>query len=305
MACDRDDNSYNDTMPELPEVETVVRGLRASLVGRTVTRVIIEWPGSIAAPNPKLFAERLTGRTVRGVGRRGKWVLIDLDDDQVLLIHLRMTGQLLLEPAGCLEDRGCERAYTRVVFCLGNGLDLTDSRMDYGRLRFSDMRKFGRLILTRNPDDVLGKLGPEPLADDFTVERFERMLAERRGRIKSLLLNQRFLAGLGNIYVNEALWQAGIHPLRSADSLSSDEVEELHRAIRSLLRAAIIEGGTTLQNGNFKQANGEAGEFADRLLVYDREGEPCARCGIPIERVTVGQRGTYFCPGCQLRSADE
>jgi formamidopyrimidine-DNA glycosylase len=281
-------------MPELPEVETVVRGLRASLIGCTVTEVVIHWSGSVGAPDPELFAQRLTGRTVTCVGRRGKWIVIDLDDGQTLLIHLRMTGQLLLEPNECTEDKDRERDYTRVVFLLSDG-----AGRERWCLRFSDMRKFGRLILTGDPSDVLGELGPEPLADDFTVERFERMLAERRGRIKSLLLNQRFLVGLGNIYVNEALWQARIHPLRPADSLSSEEVEKLYRAIRSLLRAAIIEGGTTLENGNFKQANGEAGEFGGRLLVYGREGERCGCCGTPIERIKVGQRGTYVCPECQ------
>jgi formamidopyrimidine-DNA glycosylase len=275
-------------MPELPEVETVVRGLRTSLKGCTVTNVVVRWPGSIGAPDPARFVQRLVDRTVTRVDRRGKWIVIGLSDGQALLVHLRMTGQLLLEEAGCPEDK-----YTRVIVCLDGGK----------RLRFSDMRKFGRLILTRSPGDVLGQLGPEPLAEDFTVKRFERMLARRRGRIKSLLLNQRFLAGLGNIYVNEALWQAHIHPLRSADSLSSDEVAELHQAICSVLRAAVLEGGTTLENGNFKQANGEAGEFASQLLVYGREGEPCECCGKPIERITVGQRGTYVCPECQPPSA--
>jgi formamidopyrimidine-DNA glycosylase len=155
------------------------------------------------------------------------------------------------------------------------------------------------MILTGDPGEVLGDLGPEPLGDGFTVERFGEMLARRRGRIKSLLLNQRFLAGLGNIYVNEALWKARIHPLRPADSLSPAEVEALHRAIQSTLRAAIGEGGTTLANGNFRQADGASGEFACRLLAYGRDGEPCSCCGAPIERITVGQRGTYVCPKCQ------
>jgi len=290
LPCGQDGNSYNVAMPELPEVEAVVRGLNASLTGCTVRRVIIRWPGSVGAPDPTLFAQRLVDRTVTSVNRRGKWIVIDLSDGQALLVHLRMTGQLLLEEAECSEDK-----YTRVIIYLDSGR----------RLRFSDMRKFGRLILTRNPGAVLGRLGPEPLADDFTAERFEGMLARRRGRIKSLLLNQRFLAGLGNIYVNEALWRAHIHPLRSADSLSSEEVEELHRAIRSVLRAAIMEGGTTLENGNFRQVNGEAGEFASQLLVYGRGGEACGCCGTPIKRMKVGQRGTYFCPECQPLSAGE
>jgi len=210
--------------------------------------------------------------------------VIRLDDGHALLVHLRMTGQLLLELTACPPAN-----YTRVVFDLKSG----------GRLRFSDMRKFGRLILTNNPGEVLDDLGPEPLGDAFTLKRFQHMLGERRGRVKSLLLDQRFLAGLGNIYVNEALWKARVHPLRPADSLSPTEVAALHRAIRSTLHAAIGGGGTTLDNGNFRQADGAAGEYASQLLAYDREGEPCPCCGAPLERITVGQRGTYVCPECQ------
>ncbi len=209
---------------------------------------------------------------------------MEVDDEETLLIHLRMTGQLLLEST----DRPLDK-YARVVFDLDSGK----------RLVFSDMRKFGRLILTDEPDDVLRDLGPEPLSDDFTAECFKHMLEKRRGRIKSLLLNQRFLAGLGNIYVNEALWRARIHPLRPADSLAAGEVRELRRAMRSILRAAIEEGGTTLEDGRFRRADGRTGEFADQLLVYGCEGEPCPRCGTLLERITVGQRGTFFCPSCQ------
>jgi formamidopyrimidine-DNA glycosylase len=277
-------------MPELPEVETIVRDLNARLAGLAITEVTVHWPGSIDAPDPRTFVQLLTGRTLTGVHRRGKWVIIDLDDGQTLLVHLRMTGQLVLE-----SKRNAEDKYARLTFSLDNGQ----------RLRFSDMRKFGRLILTRDPSDVLGGLGPEPLADDFTVQRFESMLASRRGRIKSLLLDQQFLAGLGNIYVNEALWRACIHPLRSADSLTTEEVARLHRAIRSVLGAAIDEGGTTLENGNFRRADGAAGEYASQLLAYGRAEEPCAGCGTAIERIVVGQRSTYYCPKCQPPPADE
>jgi formamidopyrimidine-DNA glycosylase len=276
-------------MPELPEVETVVRGLRAPLTGRTITTVAIRWPGSIGAPDPDAFAEQLTGRVITDINRRGKWVVIELSGGHTLLAHLRMTGQLVLESAECPEDE-----YTRVILYLDNGQ----------RLRFSDMRKFGRLILTEDVDEVLGDLGPEPLAEDFTVGRFKRMLAQRRGQIKSLLLNQRFLVGLGNIYVNEALWRAGIHPLRSANSLSSAEVEALYRAMRSLLRAAIVGGGTTLDNGNFRQVDGSSGDFANQLEIYGRECEPCLRCGASVERVKVGQRSAFFCPCCQPMPGD-
>jgi formamidopyrimidine-DNA glycosylase len=276
-------------MPELPEVETVVRGLRRPLTGRTITRVVIRWSGSIGAPDADAFAQQLTDQMVADVGRRGKWVVIKLSGERTLLIHLRMTGQLVLEPADCPDDR-----YTRVMLRLDNDQ----------RLRFSDMRKFGRLILTEDVGEVLGDLGPEPLADDFTVEQFREMLEQRRGRIKPLLLNQRFLVGLGNIYVNEALWQASVHPLRTANSLSPAEAEALYDAIRSVLRAAIAERGTTLENGNFRQVDGSSGDFANQLEVYGRECEPCLRCGTSLERITVGQRSAFFCPRCQPEPED-
>jgi formamidopyrimidine-DNA glycosylase len=271
-------------MPELPEVETVVRDLRAPLAGRRIARVAISWAGSIRAPDPGTFVREITGRCVTGVERRGKWIILKLCSGAALLVHLRMTGQLVLEPADAPDD-----AYARLILCLDRGQ----------RLRFSDMRKFGRWVLTDDAENVLGDLGPEPLAAGFTVDEFATMLAQRRGRIKPLLLNQRFLAGMGNIYVNEALWQARIHPLRPANSLTSEEVAALHRAVRTVLRAAIGEGGTTLENGNFRRADGGTGGFAGQLLVYGREGEACVACGEPVERITVGQRGTYLCPCCQ------
>lgn len=275
---------YNQPMPELPEVETVVRGLYDLLPGRTISAVDVRWSRSVAAPDAAAFARRLVGQTIARVRRRGKWIVIDLQGGDVLLAHLRMTGQLLVEPAGFPEGD-----YTRVV------LHLDDDR----QLRFSDMRKFGRLILTDNPGTVLGHLGPEPLDLDFTPEMLQQFLANRRGRIKSLLLDQRFLVGLGNIYVNETLWEARIHPLRSACTLSQEEARRLHEAIRSVLQAAIDAGGTTLANGSFRQADGGTGRYASRLQIYDCEGESCPSCEAPVERIVVGQRGTYLCPCCQ------
>ncbi|MEE9615735.1 MAG: DNA-formamidopyrimidine glycosylase [Anaerolineae bacterium] len=271
-------------MPELPEVETVARGLRASLVGHTITGVEVRWARSIIPSSPTVFARRLTGQTVTGVGRRGKWVVITLSGGDTLLAHLRMTGQLVLGPGDFPGDR-----HVRVLFFLDDGWCL----------RFSDTRKFGRLHLIDDPAGVLGGLGPEPLADDFTAARLREMLARRRGRIKPLLLNQRFLAGLGNIYTDEALWRARIHPLRQANSLTPTDVRRLHRAIRAVLRAAIAAGGTTLPDATYQQADGRSGEFADRLAVYGRAGQSCPRCGTTIERFRVSQRGTHFCPRCQ------
>ena len=281
---------YNaSAMPELPEVETVARGLRASLVGRSIVGVDVRWARSVVPPDPPAFARRLTGQEISDVGRRGKWLVIALGEEDTLLVHLRMSGRLVLESEACLDDR-----HLRVLLFLD----------DDSRLRFFDQRKFGRMVLTAEPEDMLGDLGPEPLADDFTPQRFSEMLTRRRGRIKPLLLNQRFLAGLGNIYTDEALWRAGVHPLRTADTLTPAEVRRLHQAIRSVLRAAIANGGTTLPDRTYLQADGQMGEFAGRLGVYGREGQLCPRCGASIERIRVGQRGTHFCPCCQpLREA--
>ena len=282
-------------MPELPEVETVARGLRASLVGRTIVGVEVRWARSIISSDPAAFARRLAGQAVTGVGRRGKWLVVALSGGGTLLVHLRMTGQLVLGPGGGYGESPCsdgecpDDRHVRVLLFLDDGRCL----------RFSDTRKFGRLWLVDDPAGVLGELGPEPLGDDFTVARLQDMLARRRGRIKPLLLNQRFLAGLGNIYTDEALWRAGIHPLRRAGTLSPAEMRRLHRAIRFVLRAAIASGGTTLPDGTYQQADGRSGEFASQLAVYGRAGQPCPRCGTAIERIRVSQRGTHFCPHCQ------
>jgi formamidopyrimidine-DNA glycosylase len=274
-------------MPELPEVETVARGLQASLVGRTIVGVEVRWARSAIPPDPAAFARCLTGKTITSVGRRGKWVVVGLSGGKALLVHLHMTGQLVLEARGCLDEERDQ--HVRVLILLDDGRSL----------RFSDTRKFGRLWLVDDPVEALSDLGPEPLADDFTAARFEELLASRRGRIKPLLLNQRFLAGLGNIYADEALWRAGVHPLRRAYTLTPAETRGLHRAIRSVLQAAIASGGTTLVDEAFRHADGRSGEFAGRLAVYGRAEQPCPRCGTTIERITVSQRGAHFCPRCQ------
>jgi len=288
-------------MPELPEVETVVRGLQSSLTECTITGAEVLWARSVVPPDPPAFARRIAGQQVTGVGRRGKWIVITLDGRDTLLVHLRMTGRLVLErppqprevpPSN--DEEGAAGRHLRVLLILDDGR----------QLRFFDQRKFGRMVLTTEPQKVLSTLGPEPLADDFTVTRLAEMLAQRRGRIKPLLLNQRFLAGMGNIYTDEALWQAGVHPLRRADSLSPAEVRKLHQAIRSVLQAAIAQGGTTLPDATYQQLDGSLGEFSHQLAVYGREGQPCPRCGISIQRIKVSQRGTHFCPRCQPSVCD-
>jgi formamidopyrimidine-DNA glycosylase len=221
------------------------------------------------------------------VARRGKFITMQLGTGQTLLTHLRMTGKLLiLSPdVDPLAD-----PHVRVCFQLDDGRWLV----------FSDTRKFGRMYLVDDPLEVLGKLGPEPLSDAFNPTRLTELFAGRTGRIKPLLLNQSFLAGLGNIYADEALWRARIHPLRGAATLTSDEVARLHDGIVSVLREAIADGGTSLRDNQYRQPDGEAGAYQDLLAIYGRAGRNCPRCGATVERLVVGQRGTHICPRCQV-----
>ena len=262
-------------MPELPEVETYARGLRP-LIGRTFLGARVLWPRS-APTGPELLGPRIAGQVVQDVARRGKYIVLTLTDD-TLLVHLKMTGQLVVAPADAPPD-----PHARVVFDLDGGEEL----------RFHDPRKFGRVYLVTDPAQVTGALGPEPLADDFTPEGFAARLAGRRGRLKSLLLDQTFVAGVGNIYADEALHRAGLHPLRPADTLTPDEQARLYAAIRAVLAQAIANRGTNLDWAYTQGRN------QDALQVFHRHGQPCSTCGTPIERILVGQRGTHFCPTCQ------
>ena len=270
-------------MPELPEVETVVRGLRDTLVGRTVSAVTVRWPRTIARPGVGEFKDSIAGRRVVSVSRRGKYIVAGLDRGY-LLIHLKMSGRLLVVPKDDPLDK-----HTHTILDLDNG----------SQLRFRDVRKFGRVYLVDEVERVTGRLGPEPLDADFTVDRFRQLLERRSGRLKPLLLNQEFVAGLGNIYADEALFAARLHPLRKADTLADDEQARLHMSIRGVLQDAIDARGTTLDDGGYVDARGRAGAFQQQLAVYARGGEGCTCCGTPIERVVVGGRSTHFCPFCQ------
>lgn len=271
-------------MPELPEVETVARGLRASLVGRTISGVTVGWPRTVACPMVDEFRERIAGRRVVSVGRRGKYLVVGLDVGY-LLIHLKMSGRLQVAPAEEPLDK-----HTHTVFDLDNGQ----------QLRFQDARKFGRVYLVAELNEVTGGLGPEPLADDFALHEFRRLLARRSGRLKSLLMNQEFLAGIGNIYADETLFAARLHPLRKANSLTPDEQARLYKAIRSVLRRAIEGRGTTLGNGGYLDARGQAGAYQEQIAVYGRQGAPCFSCQTPIERMVIGGRSSHYCPTCQI-----
>jgi len=273
-------------MPELPEVQTVVNDLRgAGLTGVRLSGSRVAWPRTVSPLDPDAFRQALEGRTIAGIDRRGKYIVIRLDLG-ALLIHLRMSGRLRLVP-------GTESAaaHNRVVLLLSDGR----------ALHFDDPRKFGRAQWTPDPETVLHRLGPEPLDPDFTPRDLAARVLPRRRPLKPLLLDQTVLAGLGNIYVDEALFEARLHPCRRADRLTEQEVLALHAAIQGVLRRAIANQGTTLGRGmtHFYSVGGRRGRNEDGLQVFRRHGLPCPRCGSILERFTLGGRGTHVCPVCQ------
>lgn len=272
-------------MPELPEVETYARDLAACLPGRMLAGARVTWARQLPRNEPDAFGARLAGQSVVSVGRRGKYLVLRLSHDW-LLVHLKMSGRLCLSGTGAPPD-----PHAHVVLALDSG----------DELRFHDPRKFGRMYLLDDPTPVLGALGPEPLSDGLTPQVLRARLAGRRGRLKPLLLDQTFLAGLGNIYVDESLWQSLVHPLRQAGTLAEGEVDRLHGAIRDVLSRAIDARGTSFSTGGYRDLTGNAGEMQGSLAVFRRTDAPCPRCGTPIARIVVAARGTHFCPTCQVR----
>ena len=276
-------------MPELPEAETIVHGLRRSVVGRRIRRVEVVHADVLRAP-PRAFARAARGRTIEGVGRRGKKVLAFLDGGRVLAVGLGMTGRLLPFDR---PPRGTERpTHPAVRFRFEDG----------GTLVFDDQRRFGTVEVLEAAEWAAydARLGPEPLGRGFTPLRLARDLGQSRSPVRSWLLDQRRIAGVGNIYAVEALHRAGIHPVRPTDEVNADEARRLHAAIREVLRAAIRHGGTTIRD--YRNADGGEGAYGPRLRVYGREGEPCLRCGTPVQRVVLSNRSAYFCPACQPAS---
>jgi formamidopyrimidine-DNA glycosylase len=266
-------------MPELPEVETIVRYLRREEVpGRTITRVAVAWPPMVQC-SPLSVLTELPGRSIQTVNRRGKYMVFPLSGAVTLLMHLKMSGRVYV----CASDAPPD-PYARITFALDDGREM----------RFRDPRKFGRVYVTPDVARVLGHLGPEPLAEDFTAETFLARIKGRRGMIKPLLMNQSFLAGIGNIYADEALFQARIHPRRRAETLTEAEKRALYHAIRRVLIRSIELNGATLPDGMYP-----GGSFQNDFCVYGRGGQPCPVCGSAIERIKIGQRSSYFCPECQ------
>jgi formamidopyrimidine-DNA glycosylase len=285
-------------MPELPEVETIARELRPLIVGRTIRDVWFDWPRQIKHPPPEDFAVRTRDREIVAVERRAKWVIVSLGpqdgprgdpEPAVLAIQVKMTGQLDVVPRDGPRDK-----HVHAVFALDNDHEL----------RLRDTRKFGRLAVysAEEAERVLGGLGPEPLAEAFTVARFRHLLRRRKARLKPLLMDQAFLAGVGNIYADEALWRARLHPLRSAAGLRPDQERELYRALRDVLSEAIEHRGSSVDD---YRAPGGIGQMQHRLNVYGRTGKPCPRCGRPTRRMVIGARSSHFCSWCQRLPARE
>ena len=283
-------------MPELPEVESVRRRIAPVLEGRRFERVEISDPRLVRPYEPAEVAAELTGERVESVDRRGKYLIVRFESGRALLIHLRMTGSLGHHERGT-ED---EEPHRRAVVRLDNGSDVT----------YRDVRRFGTwLLLERGELEPYldAKVGEEPLDALFTAARLGAKLERRRAPIKAALLDQRTLAGMGNIYVDEALWRARIHPLRPAETIDRNELRRLHAAIRKSLEVGIARQGSTLRD--YRLPDGGQGTMQHEFKVYGRGGEPCDRCGTPIAKSRVGGRGTWFCPTCQpfdpIRSAKE
>ncbi len=295
-------------MPELPEVETVARDLQRWVAGATIRDATVHWDRTIRHPQPaERFAAEIAGATIRRATRRAKTVLLHLDDGRVMTVALRMTGALIVTDPGTADD-----PYARVVFRLADGR----------QLRYRDVRKFGRIGLWPGGGlrsvgagrgarskrvaeggrryrigEVFSGHGPEPLQRGFSAQRLAERLARRSAKLKTLLLDQSFIAGVGNIYADEALWRARLHPLRAANTLDDADVRRLHRSVRLVLRQGIANSGSSFSD--YVRADGSRGENAERLAVYRRTDRPCYRCGRPIRRIVVGQRSTHFCPRCQ------
>ena len=275
-------------MPELPEVETVIKGLRPLIKDKIVTAVEIREENMIAYPKDSIseFKEDLVGSKIEAINRRGKYIIIQLNNNKNMVIHLRMTGKLLVKEVKEFRDK-----HTHVIFSLNDGQEI----------RFNNIRKFGRVYLIdkNHPEQAggLADLGPEPLSDNLTLEDFKKLFENRRALMKSLLLNQHFIAGIGNIYADEILFRAGVKPDRTADTLNEEEKEAIYHNMREILKKGIIYGGTTFSD--YVNAFGEKGSFQEELRVHQREGEACYDCGSIIEKIKVSGRSTYFCPQCQ------
>jgi formamidopyrimidine-DNA glycosylase len=265
-------------MPELPEVETIKNELMPHVIGKKIVNISIAWDRMVKQPSVKEFLAGVIGQRIISLKRRGKYLLFGLSSGETLVMHMKMTGSLLVNDG---EDK-----FVRAV------IDLEDARIS-----FRDPRKFGAMWLTENGDAIDKSLGPEPLEESFTHKVFAERMQKRAGPIKAVLLDQSFIAGVGNMYADEALFAARIHPLRPANSLSPAETKRLHQTIIDVLRAGIGKRGASIQN--YFRPNGEPGTAHFEFKVAHGMGKNCPVCGSPVQRIVVRNRGTYLCPKCQ------
>ena len=269
-------------MPELPEVQTTINELKPFVTGKRIEKVEVLADKSIAEPSVDRFRKGLLGRKIAALNRRGKHLIFELDNGLFLIVHLRMTGSLIIKPASAELEK-----FIRVIIYLNGGT----------AIHFRDVRRFGRMWLVEDRNSVIGKLGPEPLAPEFTPEVLAQILDKRKADIKSLLLDQTLIAGIGNMYADEALYYARIHPLRAANSLNRKEIQQLHTAIQKVLNQGIRHKGASTET--YIRPDGSKGEAHLEFRVAHQKGKECPVCGGPVKRIVVHQRGTFFCPKCQ------
>ncbi|MCI0552993.1 MAG: bifunctional DNA-formamidopyrimidine glycosylase/DNA-(apurinic or apyrimidinic site) lyase [Anaerolineae bacterium] len=277
-------------MPELPEVETIARKLEPELIGKTILDADLRWPRTLAMPSVKIFKQQIKGQKIREVTRRAKFFILHLSDFS-LLIHLRMSGDLLIRNSTIRPEK-----HDRLILRLLSAPSSAQTAAEDGGLSslvFNDTRKFGRVWLTSTPEEVLGRLGPEPLSREFTAQWLYNALGKRHRQLKPLLLDQTFLAGLGNIYTDEALHIAKLHPLVLSDSVTVEQARDLREAVRKVLKEGIRRNGASIDWVY------RGGEFQNHFRVYDRAGKSCPVCSTEIKRIIVGQRSTHYCPKCQ------
>ena len=268
-------------MPELPEVETVKNELLPHVIGSSISHITLLWEGILRQPSPAEFHRHTAGQRVAGLYRRGKYLVFSLQSGDFLILHLKMSGSLIM------GGDSPPPKYTRAIIRLDNGRNIL----------FLDPRKFGTMQLVEDSVKVLDKLGPEPLESGFTAEYLVKRLGKRHAPIKAVLLDQKLIAGMGNMYADEALFLAGIHPLTPADRLSPAEVRRLYDAIRQVLKEAIAKKGASVSN--YLRPGGQPGTAQTSFKVAHRSGQPCPTCGAAIERIPIRNRGSYFCPVCQ------
>jgi len=264
-------------MPELPEVETIARVLKPELVGRTILFADLRWARTLAIPSPVQFKKQIVGQEIMDISRRAKYLIIHLKTYN-FLVHLRMSGDLVIRAGKIKPEK-----HDRLLLYLS----------DQNYLAFNDTRKFGRVWLTNQPEKILGKLGPEPLERNFTAQWLFENLHQRKRSLKSLLLDQTFIAGLGNIYTDECLHIAQLHPLAASNNVTQQQAGALYKAIRSVLKEGIRRNGASIDWVY------RGGDYQNHFRVYGRDGSQCLVCGATIQKFKVGQRGTHICPNCQ------